>query len=88
MHKISSCILSWTTKFLSYAGRLQLIQSVIAGIQNFWAGMFILPKIESLMRRFLWTGGIDKAHGVKVVWETIYKPKEEWGAWPQKSRPS
>ena len=84
VNKISSRILSWTSRFLSFAGRVQLIQSVLAGIQNFWAGMFILPKsvlkqVERLMRRFLWTGGIEKAHGAKVSWDNVCKPKDEGG---------
>ena len=84
VQKISSRILSWTSKFLSYAGRIQLIKFVLAGIQNYWAGMFILPKgvltqVERLMRRFLWSGGIDKSHSTKVSWEIVCKPKEEGG---------
>ena len=63
---------------------MQLIQSVLAGIQHYWAGMFILPKsvlkhVELLLRRFLWSGGIDKAHGAKVSWDNVCKPKKEGG---------
>ena len=84
VQKITARILSWTSKFLSYAGRIQLVQSVIAGIQNYWAGMFMLPKsvikqVEMLMRRFLWSGGIDKSHGAKVAWDTVCTPKKEGG---------
>ena len=72
------------SKFLSYAGRIQLIQSVIAGIQNYWAGMFMLPKgvikqVEMLMRRFLWSGGIDKSQGAKVSWDKVCTSKQEGG---------
>ena len=42
--KISSRIVSWNSKFLSYAGRAQLVNSVIMGIHNYWATMFVLPK--------------------------------------------
>ena len=84
VQKISNRILSWTSKFLSYAGRVQLIQSVLAGIQNYWAGMFILPKgvikqVDMLLRRFLWSGGIDKTHGAKVAWDKVCSPKKEGG---------
>ena len=53
--KISQRVRSWTSKFLSYAGRAQLIHSVLVGIQNYWASMFILPKyvlkqVEKIMR--------------------------------------
>lgn len=35
---------SWSSKALSYAGRRQLISSVIHGKNNFWISVFILPK--------------------------------------------
>ena len=49
---------SWTNRFLSFAGRLQLIQSILMSMQNFWAGLFILPKksikkMEQLICSFL-----------------------------------
>ena len=34
--KIALRINCWSTKLLSYAGRLQLIQSVLFSLQNFW----------------------------------------------------
>ncbi|CAN7056668.1 unnamed protein product [Brassica rapa subsp. trilocularis] len=30
-------MLSWKNRCLSYAGRLQLIKSLISGISNFWS---------------------------------------------------
>ena len=42
--RILSRVSSWTARFLSFAGRLQLIKSVLYGIQSFWNGLFILPK--------------------------------------------
>ena len=82
--RISQRIQSWTSKFLSYAGRVQLIQSVLVGIHNYWASMFILPKyvlkqVEQLLRRFLWSGGIDLPSGAKVAWDNVCKPKKEGG---------
>ena len=44
INRLTQRIQSWTSKFLSYVGRTQLIQSVLAGINNYWAGSFILPK--------------------------------------------
>jgi len=41
---ITSRIKSWIAKFLSFAGRLQLIQAVLYSIQSYWNGLFILPK--------------------------------------------
>ena len=44
IEKITARINSWTLRFLSYARRLQLIQSVLFNIQNYWFRHFILPK--------------------------------------------
>ena len=59
--RITSRISCWTSRFLSFAGWLQLIKSVLCGIQSFWNGLFILPKavikqIEQILRQFLWKG--------------------------------
>lgn len=64
LDKMLGRVTSWTTKFLSYAGRLQLIKSVLTAIQSFWAQISPLPKavlykIETICRRFLWTGEAD-----------------------------
>ena len=82
--KITNKIQSWTSKLLSYAGRVQLVNSVLMGIHNFWAGMFILPKgilkdIEKVIRRFLWSGDVEKSYGSKVAWDKVCLPKEEGG---------
>lgn len=34
----------WTTRFLRFSGRLQLIKSVLSGIQGFWASYLFLQK--------------------------------------------
>ena len=77
-------IKSWTNRSLSFAGRLQLIQSVLLSMQNFWAGLFILPKksikkMEQLIRSFLWKGIELKHTGAKVAWADITCPKVEGG---------
>ena len=44
IERITARINNWTSKYLTYAGRLQLIQSVIFNIQAYWSRHFILPK--------------------------------------------
>lgn len=61
--KITSRISSWSSRFLSFAGRLQLKDSVLFSITNYWSSTFILPtkvirNIEQLCSSFLWK---DKA---------------------------
>lgn len=58
IEKIRSRISSWMGRFLSFEGRLQLIQSVISSLANFWLAAFRLPvsclrEIEKLCSAFL-----------------------------------
>lgn len=86
-------MLSWRNKYLSYAGRLQLIISVISSIVNFWSQAFILPKvsldtIESMCSAFLWPGSPYQTHKAKVAWEDLCCPKDEGGLGIRKLRDS
>ncbi|GKC18082.1 RNA-directed DNA polymerase, eukaryota, reverse transcriptase zinc-binding domain protein [Tanacetum coccineum] len=56
--KVKAKIHDWKNKSLSYAGRAQLIASVLASIQVYWASVFKLPKfvnkdIERIFKTFL-----------------------------------
>lgn len=44
IEKMLARITSWTTKFLSYADRLQLLKAVVFLIQIYWSQLLILPK--------------------------------------------
>ena len=75
---------SWNVKTLSFAGRLLLIKTVIAGITNFWCYSFVLPKacvnrINSMCGVFLWKGNIKSHPQARVAWSTVTKPKKEGG---------
>lgn len=82
--RVTKKIKSWTLRNLSFAGRLQLIQSVLYGMFNFWASVFPLPKgcieaIERLCNAFLWTGDSVSARGAKIAWESVCTPKKVGG---------
>lgn len=84
IERISSRIKSWLSRFLSFAGRLQLIHSVLFSIQVFWSSVFILPRrvileVEKQLRAFLWTGTDTNLSGAKVNWDTVCLPKQEGG---------
>lgn len=75
---------SWSSKTLSFAGRLLLINTVISGISNFWCATFTLPKkciklINSLCGAYLWKGTTEGTHTARVAWEEITHSKEEGG---------
>jgi hypothetical protein len=82
--KITNRVESWTSKRLSYAGRLQLIRSVLFSIQVYWSSIFILPKevckvIDQILRSFLWHGAVGISKAAKVAWDVVCLPREEGG---------
>ncbi|XP_071714436.1 uncharacterized protein [Rutidosis leptorrhynchoides] len=82
--KVKKRIFDWKNKSLSFAGRLQLINSVLCSLQVYWASMFILPKsvnadIERLLRNFLWSQGEFKRGKAKVNWNEVCRPKVKGG---------
>ncbi|XP_056842877.1 uncharacterized protein LOC130495492 [Raphanus sativus] len=84
IEKIRKRISSWTGRFLSYAGRLQLIKSVITSLANFWMAAFRLPsgcikEIERLCSAFLWSGTELNNRKAKVSWADICSTKQEGG---------
>lgn len=84
LQAIKDKFMSWTVRYLSFAGRLQLISTVISGMINFWTSAYILPKaclaeIDSLCAKFLWKGKMDGSGASKVAWEKVSTPKREGG---------
>lgn len=89
--KVTARIQGWTAKYLSYAGRLQLVKSVLFGIQTYWAQIFVLPKkvvkdIEARFRAFLWTGTATPSKRNLVSWDQVCLPKVN-GGWNVLSLP-
>ncbi|KAL0293105.1 UNVERIFIED_CONTAM: hypothetical protein Sradi_6957100 [Sesamum radiatum] len=81
--KIEARIAGWNQLKLTYAGRTQLIKSVLSSIHQYWCSVFILPKgviktIEAKLRNFLWKGGSERG-GYKVSWEQVCKPTSHGG---------
>ncbi|XP_062104358.1 uncharacterized protein LOC133815544 [Humulus lupulus] len=67
--KINQRLHSWASRHLSFAGRMQLIHSVLFGLRNYWMSIFVLPhsvtkEVEKLCRGFLWgvNGSRSKVH--------------------------
>lgn len=84
VERVRDRIGDWRNKSLSFAGRLQLVISVMSSMHVYWSSVFILPSsitydIDKIMRGFLWCQG-DLKHGkTKVAWETVCLPKTEGG---------
>ena len=84
IQRITARVQSWTSNSLSYAGRLQLIASVLYSIQLYWCSLFIIPKytiskIEQSLSSYLWSGNSGSARRAKINWESVCLPKEEGG---------
>ncbi|XP_020254147.1 uncharacterized protein LOC109831221 [Asparagus officinalis] len=80
INKITNQFQNWQqNRSLSYAGRIQMIKSVILGIQTFWFSNYILPtkileKIDRLCSAFLWG---QKIH--LISWDSVCLNKKKEG---------
>ncbi|XP_022030545.1 uncharacterized protein LOC110931459 [Helianthus annuus] len=75
---------NWKNKMLSFAGRLQLIISVLSALHVYWSSVFILParvikELEAKMRNFLWAQSSSQRGRAKVSWKSVCVPKHEGG---------
>ncbi|XP_062094340.1 uncharacterized protein LOC133800399 [Humulus lupulus] len=84
LKKIRQRLFVWASRNLSYAGRVQLIQTVLLGIRNYWMSIFYLPQsvikeIDHLCRMFLWGGKGTRSKFHLTSWEQICSPKSHGG---------
>jgi hypothetical protein len=84
LQDLKSSVQGWIGKHLTYAGRLELLRSVLFGKVHFWLNIFPIPEIVmrsiiSICRNFLWTGDVRRGTIALVAWKTICMPKAEGG---------
>jgi len=84
LNKLKSRLSVWKRRFLSMAGRICLIKSVITAILLCYLSLYKAPEsvcksIISIQRRFLWGWGKDNKPISWVSWKIICKPREEGG---------
>ncbi|XP_058785046.1 uncharacterized protein LOC131659953 [Vicia villosa] len=82
--KIVARVNHWTTHLLSYAGRSQLVKSVLFSITAYWAQVFPLPKkilhrVEAICRVFLWSGKSEGSRKAPIAWDKICDPNSAGG---------
>ncbi|KAK4376022.1 hypothetical protein RND71_006699 [Anisodus tanguticus] len=82
--KLSARVKAWSSRSLSYAGKVQLINSVILHIHSYWSSMFILPKkvmkrLTAICRNFLWDGKEETRKVPLIAWDLVCKPKNMGG---------
>lgn len=81
--KIGARIRSWGSRTLSYAGRAQLVNSVLLNLHTYWASMFIIPKkvidmVIASCRSYLWAGQVGSSKAL-LAWDWVCRPKNEGG---------
>ncbi|GJX07043.1 RNA-directed DNA polymerase, eukaryota, reverse transcriptase zinc-binding domain protein [Tanacetum coccineum] len=77
-------IFDWRNKYLSYAGKLQLISSVLSSLNVYWASMFVLPNhicssIDKIFKDFLWSSDEGRKGFSSIAWKDVCRPKSQGG---------
>ncbi|MCI07485.1 LINE-1 reverse transcriptase like, partial [Trifolium medium] len=75
---------SWSSRQLSYGGRITLINSVLASLPLYFFSFYkaphcILKQLVRIQRNFLWGGGVEDKKLCWVKWDQICLPKEQGG---------
>ena len=74
----------WSTKSLSFAGRVIVVNQVLLSTMWYVTSCWIfvksaIGKIQRLIRNFLWSGGDGSFARAKVAWSTLILPKSKGG---------
>eukprot|EP00253_Pinus_taeda_P035540 PITA_35540 len=81
--KLEKVLNTWYLKYLSRAGRLTLIKSVLEATLVYWISLAWIPRgilnrVQALYCRFLWQGNKQGRIFAWVRWEALNLPKK-WG---------
>ncbi|XP_074282988.1 uncharacterized protein LOC141607529 [Silene latifolia] len=93
--KIQQAMAHWSNCFLPYAGKLQLINSIVFGLKNFWCSTVLIPRtviahINKLCKDFFWGIPMGSRKMVFKSWHQISSPWSSasdqglWSRWVQK----
>ncbi|GJT13945.1 RNA-directed DNA polymerase, eukaryota, reverse transcriptase zinc-binding domain protein [Tanacetum coccineum] len=88
VEKVKKRIFDWRNKSLSFAGKLQLVASVLSSLHVYWASMFMLPvsicdSIDKLFKNFIWGKSESSSGIVSVSWKDYIASRKEslWVKW-------
>nr|GEX77154.1 RNA-directed DNA polymerase, eukaryota, reverse transcriptase zinc-binding domain protein [Tanacetum cinerariifolium] len=75
--KVKTRIYDWKNKSMTYAGRAQLIVSLLASIQVYWASVLKFPKavikdIERAFKGVLWNQSEIQKGKAKISWKEVF----------------
>ena len=84
---IDSCVKrldGWKGRWLSFAGKILLLQTVISAIPIYSMSCLKIPLevlkyIEQRMQKFLWNGTLNEEKIPLIGWDSLCKPKKSGG---------
>ncbi|RVW55296.1 putative ribonuclease H protein [Vitis vinifera] len=84
IERISRRLDGWQKAYLSFGGRITLIQSCLTHMPCYFLSLFKIPasvaaKIERMQREFLWSGIGEGKRDHLVNWDVVCKPKSRGG---------
>lgn len=84
LDRVKNRLEGWKTKYLSFAGRHTLLQSVLSAIPMYSMQTSMLPlgvcyELEKISRKFLWGSKQGERKCNLVKWEVVTKPKSKGG---------
>ncbi|KAE8721931.1 pentatricopeptide repeat-containing protein [Hibiscus syriacus] len=84
VQKFHSKLAGWKAKTLSMAGRLVLLKAVLGSLPIYFMSLFKMPssvsvKLNSIMARFLWGGGVEARKIHWVNWTKVCSDKSVGG---------
>ncbi|XP_073061705.1 uncharacterized protein [Primulina eburnea] len=79
VNNVNLKVSSWPRNSLSYAGKIELIRSIIQGIDCFWLSILPIPNcvlhsIQSICRKFVWP-----MNHPPIAWSMFCKPHVDGG---------
>jgi hypothetical protein len=82
--KIHSKLSAWKASFLSMAGRVQLVRSVIHNMLMYSITLYSWPTslikiVEKFVWNFIWSGDVDKRKLVIISWKKVCRPYSQEG---------
>lgn len=83
---VSKKILSWNSKWLTMAGKIILIKSVLNAVPIYLMPILKAPKsilvsLKDTLRSFLWNNSKDGKPRIPLLaWDKVYLPKELGGS--------
>ncbi|CAK8561649.1 unnamed protein product [Lathyrus sativus] len=82
--KIVARIHHWSSRILSYAGRIHLVKSISAAMVQYWMQYLPMPKsvirkIDSIFRSFIWTSKDTISRKCLVAWKCTCCPTAQGG---------